>query len=598
MSRIVFVIGGIFVALVPVWLVIVHPGITGTHEGIRYLAVGEHFRQALVANSFPPRWLPEFNGGYGYPLFVFYQPAYFYVNALVSLFVEPLYWRYVIAIGVIAGFGSLAVFLLARRYISAWPALTIVLLFQLSPYPFVNIWVRGDISEWMLGQVFPWCLYFLLRRSDPGRALGSDIGLIIASSIALYSHPVGVLLLPIVLSAVLLSNLGLGGKRFDDIRRLQAGVWASLIAILLSAPYWLPVVVNKHLANTQVAIGGQFDAVNHLTSLSSLLLEPLVAERGFQFQADGIVGAPFFLASTVGFWVARREPFFAACFVAYLLLVVGITPIAEPFWGLYPFRLLQFAWRFAVFLPALQIIGIIGLLRRVDEGGFRLPVATRVSLIVLCAHWVIPWGSIALREPATKALIDCWPEVPRIGTPGTFSATLDLGEWLPAGSDARPVASQARQVSPVGCSSELERLSRSSPLLRGIAPPQQGRSIVEFPDSQWRLLSDESATPHVIQLRVSGQTSGYVTLNQLFFPGWIVRVDGKTIADHDLAQWSQQGDGRVRVLLSAGESSVEATFGQPRGAFWASILGCIGLLLTMGYVGVKLRRPALIRPAT
>ena len=46
---------------------------------VRVIQRRDHQRRLV-----PPRWIPDLNGGYGYPLFVFYQPGYFYVSRLFS----------------------------------------------------------------------------------------------------------------------------------------------------------------------------------------------------------------------------------------------------------------------------------------------------------------------------------------------------------------------------------------------------------------------------------------------------------------------------------------------------------------------------------
>ena len=56
--------------------------VIGHNEGLRYLALAEHFRRVLRWTASYPRWLPELYGGRGYPTFVFYQPFVFFLDAL------------------------------------------------------------------------------------------------------------------------------------------------------------------------------------------------------------------------------------------------------------------------------------------------------------------------------------------------------------------------------------------------------------------------------------------------------------------------------------------------------------------------------------
>ena len=73
-----------------------------THEGYRYLLLSDWFTDAIAAGVWYPRWIPEMNGGFGDPEFVFYQPGYFFINALVSIGVAPLLLRQVCTLSLLS----------------------------------------------------------------------------------------------------------------------------------------------------------------------------------------------------------------------------------------------------------------------------------------------------------------------------------------------------------------------------------------------------------------------------------------------------------------------------------------------------------------
>ena len=55
-------------------------GLPDSHEHLRYPVLTLHFQDAFESGIFYPRWMPDLAGGYGYPTFLFYQPAFFYLS--------------------------------------------------------------------------------------------------------------------------------------------------------------------------------------------------------------------------------------------------------------------------------------------------------------------------------------------------------------------------------------------------------------------------------------------------------------------------------------------------------------------------------------
>jgi len=51
------------------------------HEEFRYIVLVDRFVDAIEQGELYPRYLSDLYGGYGYPVFCFYQPALFYLAA-------------------------------------------------------------------------------------------------------------------------------------------------------------------------------------------------------------------------------------------------------------------------------------------------------------------------------------------------------------------------------------------------------------------------------------------------------------------------------------------------------------------------------------
>jgi hypothetical protein len=82
----------------------------------------------------------------------------------------------------------------------------------------------------------------------------------------------------------------------------------------------------------------------------------------------------------------------------------------------------------------------------------------------------------------------------------------------------------------------------------------------------------EGSSPHHIRVLVrAGSTGGTVTVQQLYFPGWRVRLDGQPVPEARLRD-GLLPDGRMRVRLpDAAEHLVEAWYDGPPGWRWRSV---------------------------
>jgi len=121
--------------------------ITGSRTADTRAALVEHFTQALLGGQWWPRWLPEINGGRGYPTFVFYQPLLFFLAVPFRLLtgnpVDGL-WA---ATAVLLGLGAIGCYRLCLAEGARVFGVFAGLLFLLTPYLAVNWLVRGDLSE-------------------------------------------------------------------------------------------------------------------------------------------------------------------------------------------------------------------------------------------------------------------------------------------------------------------------------------------------------------------------------------------------------------------------------------------------------------------
>lgn len=555
--------------LLPNWL---DPRLPATHEGYRYLLLSDWFLDALSAGVWYPRWLPDMNGGFGYPEFVFYQPAYFFLNAAISLVAEPLFLRQLLTLSILALLGGLGVYLLARRFTSSGYALVLVLLFQIAPYVHTNLFQRGDLSEWMVLELLPWPVFFLLRLCPEKqgysvlRRMIDWLGLAISTAILCYCHPVAVMFVPPLLACIGILCL-LRGKPAPPLLAYGELAGAIGFGLALSSPYWLTVMQMKPYVNVTAVLDG-FVAANNTVEIRHLLFGSLYNESVREY-----VGFPFVLAALLGWWRGRKHPAIFAAGLLYLMVVLLITPAGQWFWRIYPFSLLQFPWRLAVFVPLLQVLCFLGLTQSLLEGYGRTNkglFATIICLLVLWS-WHGHFGFRPAETPGSPVRFDqqslaCLSSFAQTGRPGRYVTTLDAAEWLPR-SAMGIMATPARGTLVPGCKETQQAMAGLAqqigmPGLYDLHPSP--RPLLEVAEQGWRAQPAPGSSGFRLDYRLSGAQPATITINQVYLPGWRVVLNGLQVSREELER-QLLPDGRMRLALSPGEWQVQAWYDGPPG---------------------------------
>ncbi len=569
----------VLVALAPVgflWRYMELP----TGDAYRYLILSDWFSDSISNGIWYPRWLPDMNGGYGYPQFVFYQPGYFYLSHLF-VFVEAPLLRAALTLSLVAGIGAWGAYRLARCFSGRATSLFFVSLFQLTPYHFVQLYARGDFSEWTAMALSPWPLYFLYRLGQETRRTSSSTwlvtGLAAVLTVMCYAHPITLLgYLPIFVLMGALVSLSFDPNR----RRALAGhlLVAIALAVAVSSPYWSTVVTMARYANIGAAQHGHFDPLAHLLSPLALFWserDPLSASLRLSFE----LGPIHFLLAVSGAYVGRREPFILAASCMYGLLLVLMTAIAAPFWKVYPFYLMQFPWRLLSFVAAFQFVCILGIAKARSVPPVAR-IALGIGLVTLCLAWhsdemvFRPIPNDTLEMPETRRMIlESFPDgvgfVPpslarprpeditimetnaRRAVPFTSLATLDGGEWSPL-----------------------------SALHHALKAPR-GQSMVDTLSGAATVVPTASSSKFKLDYLIQATESSTLLVNQLYLPGWNATVDGIARSQSDLEEHVAP-DGRIRLSVAPGTHRLTLWYGGAPGWWWRNLLGAIAVACCIG----------------
>ncbi len=213
-----------------------------SQDGIHQIARLYHFKLALKDGVFPPRWANQAVYGFGYPLFEFNYHLPWYA-AMPLIFLRVNLFDIIKILHFVAYFFS-GVFmylflkeLVKNKFFSFMGAF----LFLVSPYRFVNIYVRNAMGEVFAMMFFPLVFYFLIKLAG-----NLKISNAIFLSVALYgiilSHAISFLLF---LPSLLVFGLYCFWLTKNKRKFLWRCVAVAVLFLGLSAYYLLPALIER-----------------------------------------------------------------------------------------------------------------------------------------------------------------------------------------------------------------------------------------------------------------------------------------------------------------------------------------------------------------
>jgi hypothetical protein len=578
-------------ALIPLEI-LARPGVPHTADGqvhlLRTLEVASLLHQGVLY----PRWAPDFYLGYGYPFFNFYAPGAHILGAWLALFGLGVV-RAVTAVQIVALFlYPTGAYLAARsilpsgrgRGASGPVALLAAALYLYAPLRFRELFVQGNLSQWLAVALLPWCAWLLAgvaQRGRPGRAVAG--GFLLAA--LLYAHhPTAFLGWP-SLAVYAVAIAAITSPR--DLRRRLLAIGGSFaLGLALGAPFWLPSLVELRDANLTAIATGSFSVRLNLLSLGELLALPVIQDGAalnpYMPNSLGIAQAVLALPGlVVALWWALRggrharlredanqagssraglevcwsERQAGQTLLAVAALLAGslflMLPVAARAWDVLPLaQFIAFPWR--LLAPALLWASLLGC-----AGLFLVPARLRVpALAVTLLVILLSVGPYLFPRPFGPAPEPALADITRYEIGGGALATASANEYLPRWVQDSRVPRQMADDFLAG--RPAQRLDATSLPTGSRAEATIQRGL----DDRYRL--DLTA-------------AGTIRLNRFFFPGWRAWVDGQP------AQVAPGGPyGLIDVSVPAGHHDLLVAFGSTP----ARLAGDLLALLALGIVAV------------
>jgi len=340
-------LGLVMLVLTGIFLIfaIFHSGWYTSHDGIFHIYRTEEALSMLKLGQFPLRWAGNFDQGFGIPLFTFVYPLPYYLSAVLS-YVIGATWSLKVLIVTAYLTGGLGIYKLFYKK-DPFVAITLALIYLMTPYQFLNIFVRGAIGEILALGLIPWVLVsfssFMYKSSN---------------SLKWY-HPLpfALLLLSHNFLGILFGVFLFGYILTQKISRRPA-LLSFAISFGLASFFILPMVAEKNLLYSSQHPDLNFRYDQHFATPKQLLYSKWDYWYSMPGEADGMsfqLGFAQIGLCTVAILYLilkkRQMPSFYLI-VAYGGSVFLMISRSSFIWELVPIlKSIQFPWRF-LFMPA------------------------------------------------------------------------------------------------------------------------------------------------------------------------------------------------------------------------------------------------------
>jgi len=285
-----------------------HPGFFTSHDGEHQIVRLMHFHQGLVDSQFPVRWAGTALDGNGYPLFIFtYRLPFWVAEAYYSIFhnlSDSIKFSFIFSY-VLSGITMYwFAYVLTKNKVSAFMG---SLIYQIAPYRFVDIFVRGALGEAFTFIFIPTLFLSIYHLASSKKYRYFYILLYIFSlSGIILSHIMILFLILIPTGIWFLLQLIISKQK---IKYLLSCLIATLSGIGLTTYYWFPAFWERRFTHFFDILGTYYQ--DHFATINQLIY----SRWGYGFSKSGPIDNMSFQIG-LGQWAAILFTISAIIFLA------------------------------------------------------------------------------------------------------------------------------------------------------------------------------------------------------------------------------------------------------------------------------------------
>ena len=329
------------------------------HDSVPYFLRTIEFYEGLRSGNVFPRWAPDFAYGFGEPTFNFSPPVVYYLTAFFHVIGFSFLSAENLAAFAILVLSGLGMYLLAGQAFGPRGGLVSAVAYLFSPYLLVNLYVRHALADFSAFAFIPFAFWGLHRYTAVGGYWRLLIGAFSTALLVLSSTSVALITFPalLLLFATMLF-FEWRDRESSVIPALARGLWLFILALGLSAFYWLPSLAETDFVHLHRRLEGYSDFHNHFLYIHQLVFPQWGYGLSLPGSEDGMnfaIGPIHLLLLATSFWVIWRTatrlrqvgflvPFFVSLSVLAGFFTIGTSVFI---WERLSFlQMLQFPWRF------------------------------------------------------------------------------------------------------------------------------------------------------------------------------------------------------------------------------------------------------------
>jgi len=566
-------------------------GIPATADGPLHLIRSVEFDAILRSGILYPRWAPDLAFGYGYPLFNYYAPLFYYLMEIPHVLgasFELALKLVIFACYFVYGF---AMYWWIRPLLGSGPALVAGIAYTFFPFRFHETYVQGDYPQFLAWAIAPFAFGAIYRLfAAEHLKFQNALVLILTLAAILLTHNISALWLAPALTGytgALAIQTATGRDFSTALRRVAAAAGCATLACGLTAYFWLPALAEQGVVQLNRLRTDDYNVRHSFIDVATLLTPPRVVDQtaanaplylhlGWGHLALALLTVPLLIVPLA----IGRSKFLRTLPTAFLthvvfgwallLITAWLTlPPSDVVWRhLALFAYTQFPWRVlqlsALGLAILAATASCLAIRAVASRKMRT-IGDPFALILGAALIIVVVPSLVYLYPHTPFLVSgalTPADVTAFERNGGAVGTTSTGEYYPLDVTSRPTAPLPSDFRTTG------RLDR--------AQLPTGSQVSFTP------LSGDGE-----RYALSLPTPTTLHFNLIRFPGWQAWIDGNLVPTRP-----SSGQGLLLVDAPAGSHTLTLQFVDtpPRRAGWLIALASALVLAGVG-IGVRLGMP-------
>ena len=517
-----------------------------THDGIYQFIKTVSMYQSWSYGDFIGRWTPNINHGYGYGMFNFYGPLFFYFSAAVNFIIHNLIWAHNLAIVAVYLGSGWAMYLLAKDYWGRTGAILSTLAYLFAPFHLEDLYIRSSCGELVAMLFMPLALWAVQRLAKAFEWKYFYMSVFFLAALFVSHNITLMLFMPVYF--VFVFCLWWKINAFD-LKKGMMYLSVGILGAMLSAYFWVPAILEKGSVQLDRNISSYFYYHDHFVFLDQLFWGAWGNGSSVKGHEDGMTFMIGMVHLFLFFWLCfnfkklksqLNKMLVLWWIIAFLLTVFMTLAISDVVWKNLPLlQFAQFPWRIlniSVLIISLTVGGVITLIK----------TAQRQKMALIICGFLMVAANVAYCRPFG------YVDLKNIGDVGKFlyfSDPLDNMEYMPI---------QLKQFTFL---------------------PTDPNRLVNV-NGQGKVIDYKRETPLRHAYRYLALTPSTLLFQNFYLPGWTITIDGveTPFVDNPI--------GEIMFNVPAGEHALRIYFADTVVRFWSNMLSLLafGLLMGLGLI--------------